>query len=293
MNASEFQTLKERLDEGMRQYKDYAYAEGVLHYRRNTGRDSLPMEPRLDNWEKWLEHDLPVYYGPLYTTCLITYFGNCDVYMVRPYLNKQWKHIDIIDLEYLKGVFAEIRLRIVEASTSLLGRKNYYCSILDRFVDCDKRVVANCELAELWLEEKRQSMNQTSIQLPSPVRNDPSSLNWTGSVADLAELLYRMARGGFIDLAAHRGPDGNLSALCRHVCQLFQVPPTASKNAATALSTYLSKFTPEQLSQGHVDEEVLSKANGRKPNNANTIRLANVLNGLDSTRAAAAESGEG
>ena len=84
-------------------------------------------------------------------------------------------------------------------------------------------------------------------------------LRWHRSVADLAELFYRLAKGGFIDLSAYRQPNGgNLSALCRQVCYLFQVPPEQSKDAASALKAALNMLLREdEMQPGPVDEQLL------------------------------------
>jgi hypothetical protein len=116
-------------------------------------------------------------------------------------------------------------------------------------------------------------------------------LAWNGSVSDLAETLYRLARAGFIDLAAHCPPEGNRLALCRHLCQLFQVPVTARNGAVKNLNACLGKFTAEQLTPGPVDEETLSRAIGRKPNSPKTVQLAATLGNLKPSTEAESELG--
>lgn len=105
-------------------------------------------------------------------------------------------------------------------------------------------------------------------------------LRWEKSVADIGELFYRLAKGGFIDLGEYREPNtGNLSALCRHICRLFQIPPEKSKDAAAALKAVLNTLLRgDSMEAGPVDEQLLwKKPLDRRPGNTASARVAAII----------------
>ena len=105
-------------------------------------------------------------------------------------------------------------------------------------------------------------------------------LKWEKRVADIGELFYRLAKGGFIDLREYREPNaGNLSALCRHICRLFQVPPDRSKDAAVALKAIMNTLLRgDTMEPGPVDEQLLwKKPLDRRPGNNASARVAAVI----------------
>jgi hypothetical protein len=218
----------------------------------------------------------PPIYSTLYYNWLLVQLSAMNLYEVDALLEEHFPDFDFVDFRYLNDLLADI-----DGETN--GKYYYRIPEKDDSIEVGKRFRRNLERANEWVTEKAQEFTQEPPVL-APVNeqqpNSQPSVQWEKSVSDLAELFYRLSRSGFIDLATHRSPEGNLSALSRHVCQLFQIPATVSKNAAVALYTCLSKFTPEQLAPGPIDVAVLSKALGRKPDNLKTLLLGASLAGL-------------
>lgn len=156
----------------------------------------------------------------------------------------------------------------------------------------DDKYLLNTERLSSWLleheeqlntaktDEKKQLVVDTLIS-PLPFTVLPG-LKWhkDRSIADIAELFYRLAKGGFIDLREYREPnDGSLSALCRHICHLFQVPPERSKDPAAALKAALSTLLRgDEMHPGPVNEQLLwEKPLDRRPGNPKSARIAAVI----------------
>ncbi len=240
-----------------------------------------------------------------YATALGFTFSCIDTAAVPVVLDKHFRNPDKLDLDYLHDVLAKIEDVIgcnYSFSTSAGDGIDYYNGFENesQMMDADRRgvdtsnkhewrVKGNVERSRKWMTRVEETLQKVVAPQPQPEPVAPApatvalpALTWSGSVADLAETLYRLARAGFIDLAAHWPPGGNRTALCRHVCQLFQVPVTARTGVVKSLNAYLGKFTAEQVAPGPLDEAVLSAAIGRKPNSKSTVLLADTLGGLGS-----------
>lgn len=155
--------------------------------------------------------------------------------------------------------------------------------------DLDKRAAET----ERWVQEiqakptpvgtdSKPSANTPSLTPPAAISppTELPGLKWEKSVADIGELFYRLAKGGFINLREYREPNtGNLSALCRHICRLFQIPPEKSKDAAAALKAVLNTLLRgDTMESGPVDEQLLwKKPLDRRPGNNASARVAAAI----------------
>ncbi|UOR03723.1 hypothetical protein MUN82_12270 [Hymenobacter aerilatus] len=95
------------------------------------------------------------------------------------------------------------------------------------------------------------SLNSESSSIKGPL------LKWQferGGVADMAELLYRLEKGGFINLKEFMN-DGNVSELCRRICYIFNF---SGKDPISNLKAYLSDLkVKDSLGEGPVKLEDL------------------------------------
>ena len=258
-------------------------------------------------------------YSLRYPTMLGFVFSCIEPITVPHVLDAHFSKPDRLDCDYINDVLIEIE-KIVSANYSFSPKSSdgidYYngCENESQMmeatyagVNTDNKftelVTKNIERARKWLVRNEESLSTLKHNHDTPAADVSTSVNrvnssaqatptatrempvieWAGKVADLAELFYRLARAGFIDLAAHRSPEGNLLGVCRHICQVFQVAPAHREGAAKNLYAYLSKFTPEQLTKGEIDEATLSRSTGRKPSNVSTVRMTDTLSGFSPT----------
>ncbi|RZK39138.1 MAG: hypothetical protein EOO61_07430 [Hymenobacter sp.] len=155
------------------------------------------------------------------------------------------------------------------------------------------KVLPNVERARQWMATIKE-IKASSPPTPAPAElpmasttatnsvaseaSDSVGLKWLGKGADLAEVFYRMAKNGLIDLREFREPNGkNMSELCRNICELFQVPAGNRAAAAKALKASLSKFAPEELLPGPVDEGVIYRVLDRKPGGSTSTKAASSI----------------
>jgi hypothetical protein len=272
--------LNKRLQKGNSDFYKSAKLGG---YGELSDENDSSIEPNYQ-WNTWFD-SIPVYAESYFTESLIRDFSVYSVMQAEMFVARRFDGADKILLYYLSRVVEEIGLRMKHIG-------NWYeCKTLsDYTVQITERFDFNLRFLAGWISEKYSTLETTLDSIPVVVNPavNPSlpSVNWTGSVADLAELFYRLAKAGFIDLAAIRKPEGNLLGLCRHVCQLFEFPPERREKAAKSLNAYLSQFTFEQLDKGKFEGNILSEVIGRKTNSPNTLRIEAALEGFDNSSGA-------
>lgn len=265
--------------------------------------------------------DVILPYCRLYPKMLGYVFSCIDSMDVPNVLDKHFRKPDLIDIDYINDVFNDIQ-GVLDSnysfSTTAQDGIDYYNGFKNESemfhlsfenVDTSNKnlvrfVTPNLERAKKWLTRTEEliRLNLTSTK-PEPISTtttntgspdkqkssaayapvETNTIAWQGSIADLAEVFYRLARAGMIDLATPRGPEGNMLGVCRQICQLFQVPPKAQDGAVKNLYAYINKFSAEQLAPGPIDEAALPKAIGRKYTNRNTQHLNTTLGNLSPT----------
>ena len=252
--------------------------------------------------------DLIPPYCRRYTTMLGFIFSGISPAEVPRVLDGHFPGLDRIDLDYVRDVIQEID-DIVSSNYSFSPNSpsgvDYYngfrgglamedAGLAGQLTDNSlmRRVLPNVERARQWVATYETTIDRTftSSNVSLVAGSDDESnaddisvfelpgLKWKGKGADLAEVIYRLAKAGLIDLREYRVPNGkNMSGLCRHICQLFQVSENKREAAAKNLKANLSKFAPEDLEPGPVDELVIFKVLERKPGNAASAKIAATL----------------
>ncbi len=219
---------------------------------------------------------------------------------------------DKLDIDYLTDVLAEIEGILATGylfSPEEQDGIDYYCGFKnehemfnasmqgvdtsnDRHREASLPVI---ERAKKWLDSAEAMISAKPTPIDTDAKPSPSSptppfttlpqtelpgLKWEKSVADIGELFYQLAKSGFIDLREYREPNtGNLSALCRHICRLFQIPPEKSKDAAAALKAVMNTLLRgDTMEPGPVDEQLLwKKPLDRRPGNTASARVAAAI----------------
>ncbi|MCR5889448.1 hypothetical protein LRS06_17060 [Hymenobacter sp. J193] len=299
------------------QNAEQAYEEAKARFRSKDYTDWFE-DIKLPNGEV-RHHSFDDFIKPYcrrYPTMLGYIFSCIDNLEVAPVLDKHFPAFDKIDADYLDDALSEIEGIVGAYSFSTTSNDgidyyNGYKNESEMFnasmegQNTDNRfapkVISNVARARKWAvtnpmipvssspitDETNVHSKVVEPVLPAlkPERNlangELTSLEWLGNGADLAELFYRLAKAGFINLSQFRPPNGgNMTSLCKHICQLFQVGQTPEKNdaAAVALQKALAKFATDELEPGEVDEQALwRKPIERRPGNAKSARVAKVI----------------
>lgn len=292
--------------------------EETLEYFKKQGKGRNFTEWKLDitlpnNEQKTLYSDqlIPPYCRQ-FPTALGYVLTHTEVKYVAETMDFHFPNPDTLDVDYLTDVFTEIEgilnvgyLFLPQAQDGI----DYYCGFKNdtqmfhaslEGVDTSNTKHREASLpvierAKKWLASAEAiiSAKPTPIDTdskplpPSPTHPFTTSpptelprLKWEKSVADIGELFYRLAKGGFIDLREYREPNtGNLSALCRHICRLFQIPPEKSKDAAAALKAVMNTLLRgDTMEPGPVDEQLLwKKPLDRRPGNVASACVAAAI----------------
>lgn len=249
-------------------------------------------------------------YSQRYPTMLGYVFSCIELSEVAQLLDKHFPQPDRLDEDYIADTLQEIE-QIVLSNYSFTPNKLHGIDYYNGFggglamddasyagipTDNSKftsRVLPNVARARQWLatiKEIKASFPSTPAPAVLPMAStttissaatEPSDfvgLSWLSSGADLAEVFYRMAKAGLIDLRAFREPNGkSMSKLCKNICELFQVPSGKRAAAASALKASLSKFAPEELLPGPIDEGVVYRVLDRKPGGNASAKAASAV----------------
>ena len=215
--------------------------------------------------------DISYYYDvvPPYCSGFAPFLGytfcNMKPTEVGSLLDEKFPNPDILDCDYLDDILAEIQNTIAEGYGYDPGIKGG----IDYDFPAESIASLNVVSALRWLVRNRTMLLRTvsqpvaSVYSATPQTNsanaNPVPLSWLGQVADLAEILHRLEKGGIIDLKKYFGSGGKGIDLCRGLANVFAF---REEKAIDNLNGYLSHLK-KSVGPGEIDEEVMRKI-GRK-----------------------------
>ncbi|GAA3992350.1 hypothetical protein [Hymenobacter antarcticus] len=231
----------------------------------NNKKDFKDREPNEDN-----DSNCSYFYDsiPPYSSGFASYLG----YMlgilkpveVGAVLDEKFPNPDVLDCDYLDDILAEIQNTIAEGHGYDPGQNGG----IEYGFPAERITSPNLDSAYRWQVRNRtrllriQSYPVTpTVPTSQPVQANasPVLLQWLGQVADLAELLHRLEKGGIIDLKRYFENGGKGIDLCRGITNVFAF---REEKVVDNLNGYLSHLK-KSVGPGEIDEGVMIKI-GRK-----------------------------
>lgn len=207
---------------------------------------------------------------PPYSSGFVPYLGYkfCILKPVEvgTLLDTKFPNPDVIDCDYIDDIIAEIQNTVEEG----YGFDPVQPDGLDYEFSVERIFHSNIESGFRWLVRHRTRLSKLPVQ--SPVEHQPEPLTpqvpipaisiplqWLGQVADLAELLHRLEKGGTISLKSYFDKGGKGVDLCRGFANVFAF---REEKAVDNLNGYLSHLK-KSVGPGEIDWDVMRKI-GRK-----------------------------